>query len=124
MSTVLDIYQHLSPPTHFYAPMIDIADNELAGGLMLSLLVQWTTNHLPCEKAVRDGLEWLVVPRQTWYEKLRLTGAKADARLNKLAVRGLIEKRVMKHSGKTMMHIAVNIKEIAEQVEALAKAYE
>lgn len=86
---------------------VDIT-GDLPSALVLDELVFWTLPRKGGRSGLRshhDGVLWLAVARQEWWDRKRLTANQADYAIEKLEKLGLIEKRLFKYEGAPRVHI-------------------
>lgn len=104
---------------------IDIC-GDLEAALVLDEIFFWT---LPKKKTGqtslrvrKNGVLWLAVRREDWWERKRLNKRQADLAIQKLIDIGMVEKDVFNFNGKPTMHLRIKMQNfIAPYIEQLSK---
>ncbi len=87
----------------------DIADDVIAG-LMLSEIVYW---YLPSKngksklRVERDDYLWIVIRREDWWNRIRVSARQADKAIGRLIERGVIKKEIYKFNGEPTTHLRI-----------------
>jgi len=91
---------------------VDIC-GDIFAAMVLDELFFWT---LPKKKTGKtslrvrkDGVLWLAVRRQDWWERKRLTERQSDCAIQKLLDLDFIEKEVYKYNGKPTIHLRLKM---------------
>lgn len=94
----LDLLQ----PIAFQPSLVDICENSITAGLMLSQILYWTPRTGP----ESDG--WFYKTQAQWHYELRLTRSQQEAARKILRTKGFIEEEIRKQGGGTKIYFRVN----------------
>ena len=91
---------------------------------ILSELIYWTSpsqSNKTKLRVIHDGFRWLACSRIEWWERRRLTTREVDRALIRLINKNLVVKHTYLFSGKTTLHLRLNVSEFMKKFFEVAK---
>jgi hypothetical protein len=88
---------------------VDISNDDLVSGLLLSQIVYW---HLPSKetgktklRVVKDNFYWLAKERTDWHDEIRISPKQFDRAIKILEKLKIVETKKFKFNGQPLVHI-------------------
>ncbi|WP_176052205.1 hypothetical protein [Paraburkholderia caribensis] len=97
---------------------VDVMDGDLVAGLILSQICYWALPNPKTGKSKltigRNGKLWLAKTRAQWWDECRVDSKTAKRKLEKIAIKGIVELAVFKFGGPPTTHVWLNVARLDE----------